>query len=156
MVQKTKKVCIGTRQAHAKSQCNWTKFQILIFDPCFKKHTSNFFGHIHCQYKIGIVPKFGAPQINIGAITAWNPRGVSIRHTPVQSRVNEGVQNLFILTLVVLNVWNPKGVPKKFEVCFLKQGSKMKISNLVRLRRNFAWVCRVPIQTFFVFWTRWI
>ena len=41
MVQKTKKVCIGTLQAHAKFQRNQTKFEILIFDPCFKKHTSN-------------------------------------------------------------------------------------------------------------------
>ena len=44
MVQKTKKVFIGTLQAHAKFQRNWIKFEILIFDPCFKKHASNFFG----------------------------------------------------------------------------------------------------------------
>ena len=44
MVQKTQKVCIGTLQTYAKFQRNWIKFEILIFDPCFKKHTSNFFG----------------------------------------------------------------------------------------------------------------
>ena len=59
----------------------------------------------------------------------------------------------FIVTMDIPNVLNPKGVPKKFEVCFLKQGSKIKISNLIQLRWNFAWACRVPIQTFFVFWT---
>ena len=45
MVQKTQKVCIGTLQAHEKFQHNWIKFEILIFDPCFKKHTSIFLGH---------------------------------------------------------------------------------------------------------------
>ena len=43
MVQKTKKVCIGTLQTHAKFQRIWFQFEILIFDPCFKKHTPNFF-----------------------------------------------------------------------------------------------------------------
>ena len=31
MFQKTKKVCIGTLQAHAKSQHNWIKFEILSY-----------------------------------------------------------------------------------------------------------------------------
>ena len=35
-------VSIGTLQAHAKFQRNQIKFEILIFDPCFKKHTPNF------------------------------------------------------------------------------------------------------------------
>ena len=79
MVQKTQKVCIGTLQAHAKFQRNWIKFEILIFDPCFKKHTSNFFWdtlwvqniwNINCHYEIGIVPKFGGPRINIWAARA--------------------------------------------------------------------------------------
>ena len=43
MVQKTKKVSFGTLQAHAKFQRNRINFEILIFDPCFKKHTPNFF-----------------------------------------------------------------------------------------------------------------
>ena len=84
MVQKTQKVCIGTLQAHAKFQHNWIKFEILIFDPCFKKHASNFFWDtllvqnilkLNCHYEIGIVPKFGAPRITLGGSAEQNSRG---------------------------------------------------------------------------------
>ena len=96
MVQKTKKVCIGTLQAHAKFQRNWIKFEILIFDPCFKKHTSIFLGdtlwvqniqNINCHYEVGIVPKFGGPQVNIGATIASFLKGGHNVPPPGTSRV---------------------------------------------------------------------
>ena len=120
MVQKTKKVCIGPLQTHAKSQSNWLKFEILIFDPCFKKHTPDFFWdtlqvlnilNLHCHYEIGIVPNFGPPEINVEASRAQNLRGGRKTPPPVQSRV-KGLLAL-VLLFRVQGYKSPKGCYNK-------------------------------------------
>ena len=84
MVKKTKKVHLGALQVPTKFQQNQKKIEILNFDPCFKKHASNYFWDtlqvqnilkLNCQYEIGIVPKFGAPQITLEDSAKQNPKG---------------------------------------------------------------------------------
>ena len=84
MVQKTKKVHFMVLQHPRKFGPIWTRFEILIFDPCFKKHAPDFFGDtlmvqnilkLNCHYEIGIVPKFGAPRITLGGSAEQNSRG---------------------------------------------------------------------------------
>ena len=84
MVKKTRKFILGPPQPPTKFETNWFKFEILIFDPCFKKHAPDFFGDtlmvqnilkLNCHYEIGIVPKFGAPRITLGGSAEQNSRG---------------------------------------------------------------------------------
>ena len=96
MVQKTKKVCIGPLQTHAKSQSNWFKFENLIFDPCVKDKALNFFWDtllvlrlqdIHSRYKILIVHQSGVSRINLEGSRAEKDRGGHWVPPPIQSRV---------------------------------------------------------------------
>ena len=64
MVQKTKKVCIGTLKAHAKSDQVWN---FDFWTPASKKHTSIFFlGH-----------PFGSKHLG-QAMSIWNMNCPSI------------------------------------------------------------------------------
>ena len=72
---------------------------------------------------------------------AWCPIGFGPYST---TSMTLSIDN-FNLTLLLTGVdLTPKGCPQiNLKYVFLKQGSKIKISNLIQLRGNFAWACMV-------------